>query len=816
MRRIVGTWVAFGLALLLPASSAMGQQEYADVARNILPSGQYGSLVPPPKADEQAEMYDALTPLFDQVGNADLDDKFKSSKWGVAPDGPGTQEAIPRAGVTVIRDRFHVPHVTAPTADDGIFTAGWLLAEDRGLLLQQARNAARVAAIDVPNVTAFGLLTSLGNFQPSQQTENEIAKQTKVLKGTKEGKKVLQDIDVFINGINAYLQANSPNTEPWTRNDVYAVNALKGQFLGEGGGDEARRTQFLSGLQDASGKKMGKRIFDDLRQFRNKETPSTIDGKFPYGKIPNRAKGNVIIDHDSYETVSPTGTAAAMRKFDVDGGEASNTLQINANRSDKGIPLMVGGPQIGYLYPGFTYEMEMHAGKLNWRGVTSAPLPGYLLIGRGEDFAITLTSASADIIDQYAETLCGGSDLKYRYKGKCRDMKEFNAGTLNGDPVKFYKTVHGSVTGYATVDGRKVAISSKRSSYGRDTEDQLFFRKLSNGSVKDADSFYRAANKTPQTFNSFYMDNTDNAMFTSGRLPIRPKKVDPGMLTKGTGGWEWKGFIKRKAHPQGKNPKDGTMTNWNQTVVKGFGAADDQWGRSGSVARVDMLNRNLDKLEQNDGKWDLPAVTSAMNAAATQDVRAIDTVPLLAKLLDGTVAPNDQAQEMLALMKKWRTQGGNRLDLNNDGLIDNPGAAVMDGSWDAIADAFMGPRIKGQLDELDSLFSRFDAPPGGQYNGWYQYFDRDIRSLLKQKVKAPFKVSYCGKGNLNKCQDAVWAAIAASGKKIQAEQGSADPANWRSSATDEEITFSPIPLATLAYTNRPSGYQQVTAFSGSR
>ena len=93
---------------------------------------------------------------------------------------------------------------------------------------------------------------------------------------------------------------------------------------------------------------------------------------------------------------------------------------------------MVGGPQIGYFYPGLTYEIDMDAPGLTWRGATSAPFPGYLLIGRGEDFATTLTSASGDIIDQYAETLCGGSDTKYKYKGKCKNMKTFNAGTLNG------------------------------------------------------------------------------------------------------------------------------------------------------------------------------------------------------------------------------------------------------------------------------------------------------------------------------------------------------------------------------------------------
>ena len=109
----------------------------------------------------------------------------------------------------------------------------------------------------------------------------------------------------------------------------------------------------------------------------------------------------------------------------------------------------------------------MDAPGLQWRGSTSAPFPGYLLIGRGEDFATTLTSAGGDIIDQYVEKLCNGSDQMYQYKGECLPMENFNAGTLNGKPVTFLRTVHGPVVGYATVNGERVAISSKRSSYGR-------------------------------------------------------------------------------------------------------------------------------------------------------------------------------------------------------------------------------------------------------------------------------------------------------------------------------------------------------------
>ena len=220
--------------------------------------------------------------------------------------------------------------------------------------------------------------------------------------------------------------------------------------------------------------------------------------------------------------------------------------------------------------------------------------------------------------------------------------------------------------------------------------------------------------------------------------------------------------------------------------------------------------------DKKTGKLNMADVVSAMNAGATQDVRAIFTVPLLAKLLKGSKAPSTQAQQMLNQMVAWNKKNGSRLDLNNDGEIDAPGAASLDVAWPKIANAFMKPVIGPQLDELNSLFSRFDQPPSGQYSGWYQYFDRDIRSLLGKKVKSPFKVKYCGHGKKAACQKAVWAAIAAAGTELTADQGSSNPADWHSSATAEQIHFGPLPLITMRYTNRPSGIQQVISFNGHR
>ena len=812
--------VVVGIAALAagasPASASLAPNDPAQTALNIIPSGQFGSFPPPPGADTQARMYDGLTPLFDRVTDADLTRFFKSEGLGVAP-GPTTVEDVPRPGVTIIRDRFHVPHVNAQTYDDGIWAAGWIAAADRNLLGEQARNNARVAAIDAPGLSGIDLISSLQNFQPSEQTEAEVAKQTKVLqrKG-KPGRAVLRDIDTFLLGINDFIAANELPFDPWIRNDIYALNALKGQFLGQGGGDEARRSQFLGSLQDTLGRKKGFSVFNDLRQFKNRDSPTTVDGKFKYGHIPNNARGSVVLDPGSFQETPAVAGAAARRLPATEPPHASNTLMINAERSTTGHPLMVGGPQIGYFYPGLTWEIDMNAPGLRWRGATTSVFPGYMAIGRGVDFATTLTSAGGDIVDQFAERLCGGSDEMYRYRGKCRSMERFDAGTLGGEPVSFLRTVHGPVVGYATVNGKRVAISSQRSSYGKDVLDQLLFRRLSTGKVDDPKSFFKAANKTPQTFNSFYIDDEHVAEFTSGKLPIRHRGVDPGLPTKGTGKFEWRGFISKRRHIHGTDPRDGVMTNWNNISAHGFGAADDNWGGNGSAARVDLLDYNLDRLKRN-GEWSLASVTAAMNAAATQDVRAIDTVPLLQKLLRGSSPPSAQAEEMLALLVDWRAAGGSRLDRDLNGEIDHPGAAIMDTAWPKIANAFMGTRLNAaQLDELDTFFDRFDQPPRDQYNGWYQYFERDIRELLGKRVKSPFENSYCGGGRRGACQSAVWAAIAAAGAELTAAQGTDDPAAWRADATAERIEFVPglLPF-TMRYTNRPTGIQQVISFDGS-
>jgi acyl-homoserine lactone acylase PvdQ len=793
-------------------------KDYSIIARDIVPSGQYGEEPAPPEASQQAQMYNALTPLFNHVKASDLLADFKPDRLSSAAVGPFTTESVPHAGVTIRRDPYHVPQIIGKTRDDVTWGAGWVLAQDRGLLIQQARYDSLVAAIDAPGLSALNLVASLQNFQPSAQTERVVARQTNVLRAAgANGRGVLHDLHVYLAGINAYIDSHNHTLGPFsgvanfTLVDIYAFNALKDQFVGEGGGDEAVRSEFLSALRGRLGARRGTRVWNDLREAYDPEAPTTVPGTVHFQAAPTSTTGNVNLDPGSLSAAATTAVNV-QREYRA---HASNELMVSAKRSATHHPIMVAGPQIGYYYPGLTLEEDLEGPGISQRGVTTAPFPGYVFIGRNQDSAWSLTSAGLDQIDTYVEMLCGHSIHRYRFDGRCRPMQFFNAGTLNpgtktARAVTFYRTVHGPVIGYARVHGRLVALARKRASYGKDSLDLLFYRKLADGRVHNVHQFFRAASLTPQTFNSFYMDDKDIGVYTSGLIPIRPANVDPSLPINGTGREEWRGWVTFKNHPHGINPPSGEIVNWNNRTQAGYEAPDDNWAL-GAVHRVSLLMHNL-----GHGNHITPQrIVSAMNEAATQDVREVNVEPVLSRLLRTGRAPNPRDARMLALLDQWHRQGSSRLDRTGNGQITAPGAAIMDAAWPKLADAWASTVLGAQLTrQLNSFYTQYQAPPGGQENSWVEYLNKDLRTLLGRHVRGRYGVRYCGGGNLRRCRRLLWGALSTAGNQLAAQQGS-NPNDWHSSATAERIKFIPGILPyTMAYTNRPTGIQQVMSFYG--
>jgi hypothetical protein len=364
--------------------------------------------------------------------------------------------------------------------------------------------------------------------------------------------------------------------------------------------------------------------------------------------------------------------------------------------------------------------------------------------------------------------------------------------------VVFRTTVHGPVTGYAKVNGRTVALSRKRASYGRDILWQLAFRDLTVGKVRSAETFRTTMASSPFTFNIGYADDKNIAMYSGGRLPVRDPRVDSRLPTIGTGQYEWRGFLAANKRAYQANPGTGMLVNWNNRPAPGWGAADDNWGY-GSTQRVRLL---LDGLASR-SKHTLASVTAAMNAAATQDLRSVALTPTLQSLLRAAPAPSPRAQHMLDLLVAWRAAGSSRLDRDLDGIIDaGPAPAI----WDAFYPRLfrVGMPVKGVQDFVGVQ----SGPAAGFNGGGFWYLDKDLRTLNGDKLAAKFKERYCGNGNRAACAKAVWAAL-------DAVPG--DPDALRANANAERITFRPGLLpTTIRYTNRPSGIQQVISFNGHR
>ena len=72
--------------------------------------------------------------------------------------------------------------------------------------------------------------------------------------------------------------------------------------------------------------------------------------------------------------------------------------------------------------------------------------------------------------DVFAEQLCNldgtpptRASSHYLFEGTCRPFETFDAGTLNGTPISYPRSVHGPMIGTATVGGEPYALTRQSS-----------------------------------------------------------------------------------------------------------------------------------------------------------------------------------------------------------------------------------------------------------------------------------------------------------------------------------------------------------------
>jgi hypothetical protein len=177
------------------------------------------------------------------------------------------------------------------------------------------------------------------------------------------------------------MAESQPTAPKFTRTDIYSLNAIKSQFLGEGGGQEVDNAEFLSSLRAKMGAKTGDQAFEDLRARNDPEATVTTSKKYPNQTSVSVSKpaGLVRLKQGSFKNsfVKLPGAKAAKASAASVGKRqlASNIMVVSGQHSATGKPLFVGGPQIGFNYPGLTMEMQLKSPNINVRG-DLRPVPG--------------------------------------------------------------------------------------------------------------------------------------------------------------------------------------------------------------------------------------------------------------------------------------------------------------------------------------------------------------------------------------------------------------------------------------------------------
>lgn len=502
-----------------------------------------------------------------------------------------TLEAPDGTTVTIRRDSYGVPHITAETETGVFFGQGFAVAQDRLFQMEMHRRAAQGKLSEW-----FGSLTMDTDRETLTMfyTQEELEQQFQNL--SPEIQNMLQS---YTDGVNTYLDSMAVNPEkyqpsdfnylemePWTIYKSMAVVQFLTRIFGQAGGQELER---LNELQEN-----GQEWFDENRPINDPSAPTTIQGG---GSIPAkewnysglRIRPEVVqrLDQRERELSKAAAEIGIPPKF------GSFAVLVSPEKSAIDKVMLLGAPQMGEpeeSQTNITHEVELICPTLHVGGMTVAGIP-LVIIGHTENHAWTLTSGVSDNSDVYIETTEDASFGRYRFNGEWRDF-EVITSTLDSldTEVTFthYRTVHGPV--FAEDLENNQAYSLKMTFWNREFDmAEAIYRMIK---ARNLEEFEAAVPMLPFSFNLHYAGNDQKIKYWHvGRYQDRSDGVDPRLPHNGDGSEEWGGLIPFEELPQADGSAQDYFVNWNNKPVSWWNNGDNiPWaGSSSQTIRVTAM-----------------------------------------------------------------------------------------------------------------------------------------------------------------------------------------------------------------------------------
>lgn len=581
---------------------------------------------------------------------------FAETKHLIAPDG---------STVTISRDEYGVPHISADNEAALFFGQGFAEANDRLYQIDLNRRAGTGRLSEW-----FGSLAL--DFDKDIRRNGYTKAELNTMIGSLSDE-VRTAFEGYSAGINAYADTmnQSPNMykptqyddmdfDPITIQDLAAFGVYMLWDFGKFGGHELSR---LNELQNN-----GWDWFNENRPVNDPSCSTTIPGSGQTASQTWHYSGMTIPEEVALEYEA---RQEYMLQFKKDHGLiykfGSFATLVSPGFSTTGNALLLGCPQMGapeYDNPTVTMEVELECPTIHTGGMSVPGMP-FVILGHNENVGWTWTSGVSDNVDTYIDsTQSMNFNDGYWHNGGWVDF-EVIVDTINmivGEEIfTHYRTIHGPVvSSYLPL---KQVFSHKMTFW----MDELLMAEYVYD-VNKATSIYEyenALSTASMSFNCFVVDQDQNIGFWhSGRFQDRTDGVHPYLPHKGDGSEEWGGFIDFEDLPQSLNPDLGYFTNWNNKPAPGWNNGDfGPWISGGWICDgVDYITNyvtSFSNMTLEDVKNVPNAISSHGTFQAAYEFNGSDIIdyninpPGQSDLvhLDGT--PSDHKNDQWPLHQEW-------------------------------------------------------------------------------------------------------------------------------------------------------------------
>jgi penicillin G amidase len=348
-----------------------------------------------------------------------------------------------RERVTVVRDTFGVPHISASSDHDVYFMMGYLHAHDRFFQMDVLR---RRGGGTLAEMLGEGLLESdvlLRTLGIGRSAERSLSAYTS------DAAALMQS---YSDGVNAWLDSNPlpPEYEAieitrvprWKPLDSITIVKLI-QFELSFNTLDLENTEALLSYQ-AAGQANGfdgiRLFFDDIFRSAPFDTAVTI----PASSLSSPETQSLPVQSQIIELASQAqqmirpGVMEAARKFverykrnpllnRAELGIGSNWWIVSGSKTDTGNAMLANDPHLLLGTPSIFYEIHLtvdtHSAPMNVYGVSYSGVPGVFL-GQNEHISWGATTGSTDVADFFAESLVieNGAPIATRYKDEIEPL----------------------------------------------------------------------------------------------------------------------------------------------------------------------------------------------------------------------------------------------------------------------------------------------------------------------------------------------------------------------------------------------------------